>query len=40
MILLWWGSLNTSSAFFALAFNLVVLAAAVWQQRLAQPAAV
>jgi hypothetical protein len=38
MLLLWWGSLNISSAFFALVFNLVVLAAAVWQQRLAQPA--
>lgn len=33
MVLAWWGSLNPSSAFFALAFDLAVIAFVVWQQR-------
>jgi len=40
MILLWWGSLNTSSAVFALLFNLVVFVIVFWQQRAFQPAGV
>ena len=37
-ILLWWNSLNTSSAFFALAFNVLVVMAVVWQPRMLQTA--
>ena len=37
-ILLWWNSLNTSSAVFALAFNVLVLMAVVWQPRMLEPA--
>jgi hypothetical protein len=37
MIVLWWSGLNSSSALFALAFNMVVLVAA-WQARALQPA--
>jgi len=33
MIVLWWSSLNTSRAFFALLFNTIVLVVAIWQQR-------
>lgn len=40
MLLVWWSSLNPSSACFALLFNLVVLAVAIWQQRVVQPAGV
>jgi hypothetical protein len=40
LILVWRGSLNTSSAFFALLFDVVVLVVAIWQQRLLQPAGV
>jgi hypothetical protein len=40
MILLWWSSLNTSSALFALLFNALVLVLAIWQQRASQPAGV
>jgi hypothetical protein len=36
MILLWWSGLNTSSAFFALAFNLLVFVVVLWQQRMFQ----
>ena len=38
MIVLWWNSLNTSRAFFALVFNIVVLVVVLWQQRAFQPA--
>jgi hypothetical protein len=38
LILLFWNSLNSSSAFFALMFNVVVLMAVVWQPRMLQPA--
>ena len=31
MILLWWGDLTTGSAFFALVFNLLVLAVMLWR---------
>lgn len=30
MVVLWWNGINASSAFFALAFNLIVLGVAIW----------
>jgi len=33
MIVLWWGSLVTGSAFFALVFDLAVIAVVLWQLR-------
>src|SRR3712207_6766041 len=33
MIVLWWGSLVVGSAFFALVFDLVVIALVLWQLR-------
>jgi hypothetical protein len=33
MIVLWWGSLVTGSAFFALAFDLAVIVVVLWQLR-------
>jgi hypothetical protein len=30
---LWWGSINTSSAFFALLFNVIVIALVLWQRQ-------
>jgi hypothetical protein len=33
MIVLWWNSLNPASAFFALAFNVAVLAVVLWQRQ-------
>ena len=38
LILLFWNSLNSSSAFFALMFNVVVLMVVIWQPRMLQPA--
>ena len=32
LVLLWWGSLNTSSAFFALVFDVAVIAVVLWQR--------
>jgi hypothetical protein len=33
MIVLWWGSLVTGSAFFALVFDLAVIVVVLWQLR-------
>jgi hypothetical protein len=33
LVLLWWGSINTSSAFFALVFNLIVIGIVLWQRQ-------
>ena len=33
MIVLFWGGINTSNAFFALVFDLVVIAVVLWQLR-------
>jgi hypothetical protein len=33
MIVLWWGSLITGSAFFALVFDLAVIVVVLWQLR-------
>jgi hypothetical protein len=33
MIVLWWGSIATGSAFFALVFDLAVIAVVLWQLR-------
>jgi hypothetical protein len=33
MLLVWWGSLNASSAVFALLFNIVVIIAIFWQRQ-------
>lgn len=33
MIVLWWGSLVTGSAFFALVFDIVVIVVVLWQLR-------
>jgi hypothetical protein len=32
MVVLWWNGINTASAFFALAFNIVVIVALVWMR--------
>lgn len=32
MVILWWNGINTSSALFALAFNIIVMGVLLWNQ--------